>query len=137
MMYPYETLLEEQTLPFGPQDDWDTTTALRAHANILREAIHEIIQLSTLVRELQHRLSQPALSQPKISAISAHTLAQALAAIREAGTAGVQSTVLRDRFRFIRRAIDSGNPLPTELASAGVMLRKEGKGWRYYIPAPI
>lgn len=61
-------------------------------------------------------------------------LAQALAVIRGAGTAGVQASILRDHFRFIRKAIDSGNPLPLELASAGVMLRKEGKGCWYYIP---
>ena len=61
-------------------------------------------------------------------------LAQAVAVIRGAGTAGVPAAVLRDAFHFMRRAISDGNPLPSELAAAGVMLRKVGKGYWYSIP---
>ena len=61
-------------------------------------------------------------------------IARCIAFIREAGTAGVPAATLRARHRFIRRAIASGNPLPSELAAAGVLTEKRGKGWWYYVP---
>ena len=63
-----------------------------------------------------------------------HVLDDLLIFIRGAGTAGVPAAIIRDRHHFMRRAIGSGNPLPSELAAAGIMRRKVGKGWWYYIP---
>ena len=61
-------------------------------------------------------------------------LMQAIAMIRGAGTAGLPADVLRNCFRFMRKPIASGNILPSELADAGVLARRKGKGWWYYIP---
>lgn len=57
----------------------------------------------------------------------------AIAKIKAAGPLGITSAKLRDLSRTLRRAIEA-NPLPSELAEAGVMCERVGKAIRYYIP---
>ena len=59
---------------------------------------------------------------------------RALEAISNAGPNGITYTTLRSVSRAMRRSFESGIPLPSELARAGVTVEKVGKGLRYYAP---
>lgn len=54
--------------------------------------------------------------------------------IRDAGHNGITSRPLRDACRSMRRALEDNNPLPSELARAGVTVEKVANGLRYYAP---
>lgn len=94
--------------------------------------LSRLITLERKVAALEGNPSIPLARLPRT--VDPRDIARCIAFIREAGTAGMVSTKLRDRFRFMRKAIAAGNPLPSELAAAGVLTEKRGNGWWYYIP---
>ena len=91
------------------------------------------ISTSTLI-ELHNQISRELKLRQHSGSKQSGDYSRALEAIINAGPNGIKYTTLRSVSRAMRRSFESGIPLPSELARAGVTVEKVGKGLRYYAP---